>query len=497
MQSLTKKALRRLMASPRWVRLVLGFVLGFSWDLLTLRRIDDLGDNVGVMGGLLLLGVFLALSLRRSAKRGLGPFMIHSVWLSGAVIAVYQVFALVVGHAPLSWLRWASVLCRDGCWLPSLGANGFWDHAECVLALGAGLGLVHLGTRLVRAEHIGEDLQHGFALIRQFLWGNVLAAYLIFYFRSADLGPALLYVALIGGLIGANEFLPKRDRTGLIELASFLFSAFSFFLYAGPVAVAYWPARAPELVAVRRALLMPGTWAPFLVAVGAAVLLTTVVGIAGSVGPKQYVDPRPRKLRTRHALQRIVVHSTVWAVLIMALGCLRVIEAIPPAPLGLNSVNLVAKAVDRSSDCSGPVVPKAGTFMIDRFRFEPNKQTRIVLDASVFAPRHITIPVTFRWEYFRPPGESGAWWNPDAWWHDTTDGRVSPVRGWDERGFSIQSCKRVFTGAHGPGLRALWRITFSTPGDRDGQANEGLLQTREYKVGRKYFWLSEGRRPSW
>jgi hypothetical protein len=192
-----------------------------------------------------------------------------------------------------------------------------------------------------------------------------------------------------------------------------------------------------------------------------------------------------------------VVHGTVWGLLILSLGFLRVLEAIPPAPLGLDKVSLVAKEVQNSRDCSGPGVPKAGSLLVDRFRFQPNKQTRVVLDATVFAPRHITIPVTFRWEYFRAPGWSGKWWNPDAWWHDTTDGRVSPVRGWGERGFQIQSCKRVFTGAHGPGLRALWRITFSTPGDRSGRASEGLLQTREYKVGRSYFWLSEGERPTW
>ncbi len=480
---------------PRAVRLSVGFLLGFCWDLMTLRRIDDLGDNVGVLGGLLVLGLFVSLSLRTHGKRRIGGVLAHSVWVMGGVIVAYQIFALFVGHMPLAWQNKAAVLCADGCWLPSLGASGFWDHAECVVALFGGVALILFGRRVVQQRDFLQLHRNGFSLIRQFLWGNVFAAYLIFYFQSADLGPAFLYVALIGVLLGANEFLPKRDSAGLFDLAAYLFATFSFCLYVVPVVVAYLPGQTTKWQHFRNALLMPGTWAPFVAAVVFAVLATAVVAMVGSGGR---IDDGTPKSRWRWGLlERFAVQLGTWAVVIFALVFLRVLEAIPPAPLALKEIHLSAKTVQSTKGCSGPVIPKSGSLLFDQFQFPDDRRTRVVLDATVFAPRHVTIPVTFRWEYFHFPGWSGTWWDPKNWWHDTQDGRASSVSGWGDNGFAIQSCKRVFKGAHGSGMRPFWRITFSTPGDRGNRESEGLLETREYKLGRTYFWLSEGVTPSW
>jgi len=489
------KLQQRVMAMPRWLRLSIGFLLGFCWDLLTLRRIDDLGDNVGVFGGLLLLGLFVILSLRMESRQRVGGVLAHSIWVIGVLIAGYQIFALSVSHLPSAWQNKATWFCADRCWLQSLGASGFWDHAECAVAFVGGIALTVLGWRIVRNRDFVVENRNFLSLVRQFLWGNVFAAYLIFYFQSADLGPAFLYVALIGVLLGANEFLPKRDSAGLFDLAAYLFATFSFCLYAVPVAVAYVPANTAELQRVRDALLMPGTWAPFLAAVVFSVLVTGLVAIIGTWGRKE--DLRPKRQQRLQQLERVTVHLLVWATVIFSLVVLRVLEAIPPAPLALKDMALVAKTVDIPKGCSGPVIPKHGSLFWDQFRFPDNRRTRVVLDATVFAPRHVTIPVTFRWEYFHFPGWSGSWWDPGTWWHDTQDGRASSVSGWGEDGFAIQSCKRVFTGAHGAGMRPFWRITFSTPGDRSNREAEGLLETREYKLGRSYFWLSEGEVPSW
>jgi hypothetical protein len=140
--------------------------------------------------------------------------------------------------------------------------------------------------------------------------------------------------------------------------------------------------------------------------------------------------------------------------------------------LALIGADLEARARDDAGGrCAGSSIASASgpMGMWDSFRFANDRSTWVVLQAQVFSPRHMLVPVSIQWEYFSWPGLDGTWWNPNTWWQPAKGGRQIQVPGWEEEGFQIRSCKRVFSGGRGlDGMRRFWRVTVTTPGDQSG-----------------------------
>ncbi len=470
-----------LLKVPKPIRLGMGFVLGMLWDVTTLRRIDDLGDNVGLLGSMMVLAVVVIFTMRidsgRSVSKRWGIILMVAVGLA----VVYQTGAIVLSVVDLGDIPWAKHACSDGCWLPSLGVDGVLGQLESGLTIVGCLGLGMVGGAMCADTGFLDRHKVGLGVFRQFMWGNILSAYVIFYYKAADIGPALLYVGLLAILLAINEWLPERVRKGSAELIMYQFCAFSFLLYFLPVAGAYMPTDSAEWMPIRTLLLRPGTWTPFaLAAMGslAAVVLVTVLSYLGkpTLSPSDTsagapVDTVFRAVRTK---------GRVWVALLVGLVALRAMEAIPPAPLALMRQKLIAKKVGpRKLRCNGPSLEhiKEDLGVYERFQFPADRRTWLVHKAKIFSPRHMVVPVSVEWEYYQAPGWSGRWWDPGAYWHTVKGGRQVQVPGWDENGLMLRSCKRVFTGGSGRKLRKLWRITFSTPGDQSGLELLDLLAT--------------------
>jgi hypothetical protein len=441
------------------------------WDVSTLRRIDDLGDNVGLLGGMVVLGLVLLVSMRIEIGHRLSAWWGALITLVGGTVLAYQLSSLLLGFVDLSSLEWPRALCADGCWLPALAADGWDDRVESILAVGVGLGFSVVGGLTMADPRVLSRNRRWIALFRQFMWGNILAAYVIFYYQSADIGPAFLYVFLLIALLGVNELLPEHHRHGMVEITVYQFCTFSFLLYFLPVAGAYLPADHGDWAQIRAVLLRPGTWTPFVIAAGGALLVSTWLSVLARRGLR-FVSGAGVVGGLRAMGNTVTTRGWAWLMLTAALVFLRWVEAIPPAPLALIGADLEARARDDAGGrCAGSSIASASgpMGMWDSFRFANDRSTWVVLQAQVFSPRHMLVLVSIQWEYFSWPGLDGTWWNPNTWWQPAKGGRQIQVPGWEEEGFQIRSCKRVFSGGRGlDGMRRFWRVTVTTPGDQSG-----------------------------
>jgi hypothetical protein len=466
---------------PGPIRTSLGFTLGMVWDLTTLRRIDDLGDNLGLLGGMVFLALALILTIRLESGRAISRRWGLVLILAATGAVIYQLGCIALGTLDLGEMAWTRLACADGCWLPSLGVDTPVQQVEAGITMLGCAALCVIGGAMAADGRFLNRHQLGLATFRQFMWGNILSAYVIFYYKAADLGPALLYVGLLLLLLTINEWLPKRHRRGATELLTYQFCAFSFLLYLMPVVAAYLPLDHPEWTPIRVILLRPGTWTPFALAAAGSIAACFAISLVAHLGrPLEGDQTSAGPVTRRSGLRKVRSQSIIWMVLLLGLAGLRWMEAIPPAPLALKRQRLDARKVGpRGYRCFGRRLDsiQKDYGLVKRFRFAADRQTWLVLKAKIFSPRHMKVPVSVEWEYFEAPGRDGRWWDPGAYWHTARGGRQVQVPGWDENGFMIRSCKRNFSGPGGWTLKKLWRITFSTPGDQSGLELMELLST--------------------
>ncbi len=304
--------------------------------------------------------------------------------LGGGGILAYQLGALTLGFLDLTMLEWPKALCADGCWLPALAADGWDDRLEAGLASFAALGFAVLGGMTMADPRVLVRQLRWIVLFRQFMWGNILSAYVIFYYQAADVGPAFLYVLLLLALLGVNELLPPRYRHGMVEITVFQFCAFSFLLYFMPVAGAYLPVGHADWDPIRVVLLRPGTWTPFVTAALGSLVVCTLLSVLVRRGPLEKDFGVVSGLRAVGST--VTQRGKPWLVLTVALFCLRWLEAIPPAPLALIDAQLSARQQDQAGGrCDGWDVPSSSgpVGLWDSFRFPDDRRTWVVLNAQV------------------------------------------------------------------------------------------------------------------
>jgi len=68
-----------------------------------------------------------------------------------------------------------------------------------------------------------------------FFLGGLLSSYVVFYFKSAAVGKSLIFVALLVGLMLANEFFSHRLRNLKLLCAIYFFCCFAFLTFFLPV----------------------------------------------------------------------------------------------------------------------------------------------------------------------------------------------------------------------------------------------------------------------
>jgi hypothetical protein len=253
-----------------------------------------------------------------------------------------------------------------------------------------------------------------------FLYGGLLSAYVVLYFRSSTGARPALFLALLIGVMGLNE-VPRIRRAGYtLRLGLYGFCVLSFLIYFFPIVLGRINA-----------------WV-FLLSLlsSAAVVWQVARWLAG-------------RDADRAADRRRLFAPAAGVLLVIAV--LYVLRLIPPVPL---SVQFQGIYHDVRRDAGGYTLvydpPLWALWRRDSRPFARREGDRLHYFARVFAPTGFEHRVIIRWEFFDPSNET--WMTTDRVPLDVVGGRAEGFRG-----FAVKS---NFTAGR-------WRVTAETG---DGRA---------------------------
>lgn len=253
-----------------------------------------------------------------------------------------------------------------------------------------------------------------------FMLGTLLNIYTLFYFKSASLSTSFLFLALLAGLLAANELKPFEQYGTHLRMGLFSLCLVSYFSYLIPLLIGHI-----------------GT-VPFILALSAA---------TGAVAVLIW------RLRAHLGDQPQVIAETVTApygAVAMVFALLYFMRLLPPVPLSLHYIGIFHN-VRRSGD----------QFELDMTRpawkfwqngdqsFAAHPGDVIHCFVSVFSPTRFKEHLQVRWEFYNARGR---WESADAIPIDITGGRDGGYRG--------ETVKSHFQ----PGL---WRVRVQTSDQRE------------------------------
>jgi hypothetical protein len=254
-----------------------------------------------------------------------------------------------------------------------------------------------------------------------FLYGGLLSAYVVLYFRSSTFARPAVFLALLAAVMIVNEAPHVRRAGHPLRLGLYGFCVLSFLTYFVPIVMG-----------------RIGGWV-FLLALGlSAAFVWVMTALLAPPGGDRYA-----------ARRRLFAPAAGMLALI---GVLYLLRLIPPVPL---SVQFQGIYHDVRRDAAGYTLvyvepPAWALWRRDSRPFERREGDRLHYFARVFAPSGFRHRVLIRWEVYDEA--RGAW--------TTTDRIPLEVVGGRAEGFRGTAVKANF----GPGR---WRVTAET---EDGRA---------------------------
>jgi hypothetical protein len=280
-----------------------------------------------------------------------------------------------------------------------------------------------------------------------FLYGGLLSAYGVLYFRSSTSAIPVIFLVLLAGVMVVNE-MPSVRRAGYrLRLALYGFCVFSFLNYFIPIVLGRM-----------------SVWTFILSLLVAAALVWQLAGRLTTPGPER------RVARTRLFAPAAGVLAFISA--LHALGL------IPPVPLSVQFQGIYHDV--RRQGGSFTLVydspPAAAFWRRDSRPFNRREGDRLHYFARVFAPTGFRHRVIIRWEIFDPVG--GVWATTDRIPLDVVGGRAEGFRGTAVKSRFVAGRWRVT--AETEDGRAIATLSFrveedTTTGEREWKTLRGRL----------------------
>ncbi|MHB8873252.1 MAG: DUF2914 domain-containing protein [Myxococcaceae bacterium] len=252
-----------------------------------------------------------------------------------------------------------------------------------------------------------------------FLFGTLLNAFLVFYFKASSGIFALLFMVALLGVLLANEMPRFRKLGPLMRVALHSFALTSFFSYLFPVIAGFLSAWLFVLAVVLSSALTYGMWKLYA---------------------RWTHDPG-------WTFKRAVAPALAIQALLLGLYFLHVV---PPVPLSLKWIGIYHDVQRDGRETKLMHQRPVWRFWEHGDQvFKARPGDRIHCFVRIFAPRNFKDAVKVRW----------AWFNPKGGWTGT-DAIPLPISGGQEEGWRGVAWKQNYT----PGK---WRVNVETADGRD------------------------------
>jgi hypothetical protein len=253
-----------------------------------------------------------------------------------------------------------------------------------------------------------------------FLYGGLLSAYVVLYFRSSTGARPVLFLVMLVAVMGLNEVPAIQRASYRLRLGLYGFCVLSFLIYFIPILLG-----------------QIGWWVFLLSVVSTAVVVWQVT--------RWLVAPSP----SRSAVRRQLFAPTAGVLLLVSL--LYVLRLIPPVPLSVQFQGVYHDIRRERGDYTlvYQEPPPWVFWRRDSRTFERRDGDRLHYFARVFAPTGFSHRVFIRWEVLDPATDD--WITSDRVPLDIVGGRGEGFRGY--------AVKSNFTAGR-------WRVTTETEDGR-------------------------------
>jgi hypothetical protein len=269
--------------------------------------------------------------------------------------------------------------------------------------------------------------------VLHFLYGGLLSAYVVLYFRSSTFARPLIFLVLLVTVMVVNEVPRVRSAGHRLRLGIYALCVLSFLAYFIPILVGRM-----------------GGW---------VFLLSLIVsGAIVWVVTRFLTEPGPERRRAR--LRLFAPAAGVLA----AIAVLYALRLIPPVPLSVQFQGIYHR-VER--DARGYALtydpPAWAPWRRDSRPFERRSGDRVYYFARVFAPTGFSHRVLIRWEVYDERREQ--WLTTDRIPFNVVGGRAEGFRGWAVKANIAPGRWRV-TAETDDG-RAIGTISFTVQDDEE------------------------------
>ncbi len=252
-----------------------------------------------------------------------------------------------------------------------------------------------------------------------FMLGTLLNIYTLFYFKSASLGIAILFLLFLAGLIAVNELKPFESSGTLLRMTLFSLCLVSYFTYLVPTLLGYIGA------------------VPFLGSITCAA--ACIAALAWRLNTHL---PDQRRVVRQHVVYPFAAVATVFTLLYFA-------KVIPPVPLSLSEIGIYHGVVREGDHFSLETTrPRWKFWQRGDQTFLARPGDAVYCWVVVFSPTNFKERLSVRWQFQ----------GPDGW--EKSDAIPMPVSGGRDGGWRAFTAKANYW----PGP---WRVQIITSDGRE------------------------------